>query len=225
MTNTPTPPTPSYKFHVLLDEDRLIMAGSPSATDPRFLDVKKRFPLATLVSLTHDLPTFHLGYVLSADGATAARPPLAYIIPPDRLRLVQDWVGREYLSLLLEQTLRAGKGPPALTEALQQRDRQTIRGYAYLLINTLAAANISANLSGTVWTEIQANLHRGAAEHVEWADAITLRNSGAYDGVVHALSIRGFHSWDSTVQKYVKDSTVTLSADDTDAAKLFIAKI
>ena len=73
--------TPVYKFHVLLDEDRLIMAGSPSATDPGFLAIKTRFPAAPLVSLTHDLPTFRLGYVLSAgrhDGhAATARLPHA----------------------------------------------------------------------------------------------------------------------------------------------------
>ena len=153
------------------------MAGSPTDTDPRFSEIKTQFPSATLVSLTHDLPTYRLGFVLSADDTTATRPPASYMPPRDRRRAVHDWAAREYRSLRLEAMLRVGLVEPALTSAVSERDRQAVRGFAWLIVATLAAAADDTNLGSTVWTSILGTLARAAADHVAWADGLIKENA------------------------------------------------
>ena len=211
---------PVYKFHVLLDADRLIMAGSPSATDPQFLAIKTRFPAATLVNLTHDLPTFRLGYVLSADGATATRPPLDYLSPPDRQRAVLDWAAREYRALHLEQMLRLSLVAVDRTDLVAEADHKTAQGFAHLLVNTLAASSVQDNvISVTTWPKIKATLLRTAAAHVAWADGLQQASVAIYASAVRGLEMGAFYSWNASSGTLVRDGTVTLTAANIAAAK------
>ena len=211
---------PLHKFHVLLDEDRLIMAGSPSATDAGFVAIKTRFPTATLVNLTHDLPTFRLGYVLSADGATATRPPLGYLPPPDRQRAVLVWAAREYRALQLEQMLRSSLVAVDRTDLVAEADHKTVQGFAHLLVNTLAAASVQATVrSTTTWPKIQATMLRTAAAHVAWADGLKQGSVAVYASAVRGLTMGAFYSWHAPSGTLVRDSTVSLTTAQIAAAK------
>ena len=213
-----------HKFHVLLDEDRLIMAGSPSATDPGFVAIRTRFPTATLVNLTHDLPTFRLGYVLSADGATATRPPLEYLPPPDRQRAVRDWAAREYRALRLEQMLRSSLVAADRTDLVTDSDHKTVQGFAHLLVNTLAASYDVANVrSTTTWPKIKGSLQRTAAAHVAWADALMQASVTVYQSSVRGLAMGAFYSWHASSGTLVMDRTVTVTADHIAAAKRLLS--
>ena len=211
---------PTYKFHVLLDADRLIMAGSPSATDAGFVAIKTRFPTALLVSLTHDLPTFRLGYVLSADGATATRPPVGYMPPPDRLRAVREWAAREYRALGLEQMLRSSLVAVDRTDLVAEADHETVQGFAHLMVNTLAAASVQANVISTAtWPKIQATLQRTSAAHVAWADGLQQASVAVYASAVRGLEMGAFYSWHASSGTLVRDSTVSLTSDQIARAK------
>ena len=211
---------PVYKFHVLLDADRLIMAGSPSATDAGFVAIKTRFPTALLVSLTHDLPTFRLGYVLSADGETATRPPLSYLPPPDRHRAVLVWAAREYRALHLEQMLRSSLVAVDRTDLVTEADHETVQGFAHLMVNTLAAASVQANvISRTTWPKIQATLQRTAAAHVAWADGLQQASVAVYASAVRGLEMGAFYSWHASSSTLVRDSTVSLTSAQIARAK------
>ena len=224
--------TPVYKFHVLLDEDRLIMAGSPDVTDPLFVAIKTRIPTAVLVSLTHDLPTFRLGYVLSADGATATRPPLSYIVPPDRRRAVYSWAAKEYRSLRLEGRLRPiVRTSLSVTSAVSTDDAQSGRGFAWLLIVTLAACETPANLRGAAWTAIEGTLARTAAAHIAWADALPYRtdvpngaNSVQYGTTISHMAQGRFYAWKASTGDLVELASVVITDDLLAAAKLRLSE-
>ena len=138
---------------------------------------------------------------------------------------MRDWAPQEYRALRLEQMLRSSLVAVDRTDLVRDGDHKTVQGFAHLLVNTLAASSVEANVrSATTWPKIQANMLRTAAAHVAWADKLMQAASVVYESSVRGLEMGAFYSWHASSGTLVRDAAVTLTADQIAAAKRYLAR-